>query len=515
MSILSYPLLTAKRLHYIVVGVIFVILCVAIYYTGTHGRLVIKNAGDKDITIYTVGSNNENQPADKVRNGAFIKSADYMIKNDSDGYSRFAHATVKGWLQPTVVELEPIKSADLSRSAALTYENFFQSDNQTLISLTDLSGYASGYTEHKNGDAFGNAYTDISFPQPLRSVSVLKNGQIIGLNNQSTVQLYSFKTRSFADIATIASTVQNHDVEGEDTNASILTPVIKRSSDVTSEMAGLYRPNSLDFYIVNTASRQTNRFALSLKPTDNIVFDVTDKSFVYINTPIDTETTTNKARDEERNFTFKATMQTIKGEDETTINLGSAKNITDIALSSSGQYLAVIKDSHLWIYRVSDSSVVMADIFQPTTQLFWNKDNLYRLTVEQGLAVFNTKSQQLTPIKVSGYGDLSFSVATPLDSKVYLSAFNKHEDSELADGYVIDLAKNDTGTTEKLSKNLPYIGRGYDITYLDNTIYIRTKYVPTTANDPYTAQLKKQATDTLNSLFDSGTLTKSKVIYVN
>lgn len=506
---------TQKQTRYLIVGAVFILVCLGLYYVATHGRLVVDNLGDKEITLTGLQDTGLATNSTVIGSGAFVKRGDYVISNETSGYARLAHVTVKGWLGTTTVELEPISDANINRVAALTYENFFQADDQTLVSLTNLSNFASGYTIHKNDDAFGNRYTDVAFPDNIRTVSITQNGQLLGIDSESRIQTYSFGSKTFTNIGSVdddADPKEHTDAHDEE---SILTTSIKRSSTVTSDAAGVYVPRTRALSVVNSQTRQAKQFTLPLSPTDTAVFDTNDKRYAYVESPLDTEELSRTAEDEERNLTFKVTIRTLDGTERKTVELGEAKGVTDIALAPSGEYLAVIKDSRLWVYKTADNSIVMADLLHPTTQLFWNDSKLYRLTVEQGLGVFNTETKQLVPIKMSGFGSLAYSVATPMGSKIYLSAFNKNEDSELADGYIIDLDSRDTKITEQLSKQLPYNGDSYEITYLNNTIYIRSNYLARTVNDPYLAQIRAEARAKVDELINKDILAQCQVVFVN
>lgn len=507
--------LTQKQTRYMILGIVLILACLGLYYIGTHGRLTVSNLGDKEITLTTLQGEGLVTDSSIIRSGAFVKSGEYVLSNKTEGYSRLARVTVRGWLANTTIELEPMKSANINRAAALTYENFFQADDQTLVSLTSLSNFASGYTIHKNDDAFGSEYTDVAFPSVLQTVGITKSGQLLGLDSESRIQTYSFGTKTFTPLKSIAEDVNPKEHNDSHDEESPLTPTIKRSSNTTSDVAGAYVPRSRSLHIVNSQSRQTQKVTLPLSPSDSATFDTTDKKYVYVESPIETEERSNDPHDEERNQTYKATVRTLDGNERTTVELGKAKDIADIALSPSGEYLAVIKDSRLWVYKTSDGSVAIADLLHPTTQLFWNDSKLYRMTVEQGLGVFDTATQQLVPIKMSGFGSLAYSIATPIGSKIYLSAFNKNEDSELADGYIIDLDSKDTQITEKLSKQLPYRSNSYEITYLNNTIYIRSSYLARTVNDPYLNQIRDEARAKVNELIDKTTLAQSHIVFTN
>lgn len=506
---------TQKQKLYLILGITLTLVCFGVYYVATHGRLVVKNLGDKDITLTNLKGQGVVTDSSTIRSGGLVKSGEYVISNETEGYSRLARVTVKGWLNTTNIELEPLGTANLSRSAALTYENFFQADDQTLVSLTNLTNSASGYTVHRNDDAFGSRYTDVAFPDVLQAVGITKEGKLLGLDSQSRIQTYSFTSKSFTSLKSIEEEVNPKEHDDTHDDITPLSPTIKRSSDMAGDAAGVYVPRSSTLHLVNTKSQQTQKFTLPVGPNDSAVFDMTNTKYAYVETPVETGKLSNMTDDEERNRSFKATIRSFDGSERTTLTLGDAKDVSHIALSPSGDYLAVIKDSRLWVYKTNDNSVAIADLLRPTTQLFWNGSKLYRLTVEQGLSAFDTRTQQLIPVKMSGFGSLAYSVATPIGSKIYLSAFNKNQDSELADGYVIDLSNRDTKITEHLSKALPYSGDSYEITYLNNTIYIRSNYLARTANDPYLAQVRKEARAKVDELIDATILTQCQVVFVN
>lgn len=506
---------TQKQKLYLILAIILALAFFGLYYVATHGRIVVENLGSKDITLTNLNGHGEVTDNSTIRSGGFVKSGEYVISNESEGFSRLAHVTVKGWLRTTSIRLEPLGSANLSRSAALTYENFFQAEDQSLVSLTNLTNSASGYTVHRNDDAFGSGYTDVAFPDVLQAVSITKEGKLLGLDSQSRIQTYSFASKSFTPIKSIEEEVNPKEHDDTHDDITPLSPTIKRSSDMAGDVAGVYVPRSSTLHLVNTQSQQTQKFVLPIGPNDSAVFDTTNTKYAYVETPVETDKLSSTTDDEERNRAFRATIRTFDGSQRTTLTLGDAKDVSHIALSPTGDYLAVIKDSRLWVYKTSDNSVAIADLIRPTTQLFWNGSKLYRLTVEQGLSVFDTKTKQLVPIKMSGFGSLAYSVATPIGSKIYLSAFNKNQDSELADGYVIDLNNTDTKITEQLSKKLPYSGDSYEITYLNNTIYIRSSYLARTANDPYLAQVRKEARAKVDELIDATILAQCQVVFVN
>ena len=117
-----------------------------------------------------------------------------------------------------------------------------------------------------------------------------------------------------------------------------------------------------------------------------------------------------------------------------------------------------------------------------------------------------------------GVSNLSFSEMTPLGSKIYLTAYDPENPSELPDGYEIDLAKKNDGITARLSSELPYKGNEYEISYLRDTIYIRTNYFPLSnspAEQQKLASIHKEAQDKVSELIDAATLKKLTVTFTN
>lgn len=504
-----------RKIRLAIAALVVIIVGLLIFYLGTHGRVIVENPGEKSLTIVKLESDGTHSDPIDIPNGSFISSGTYIVRNISEGSERFARVSVPRWLGNATINFGNNPAAKTTKLAALTYEHFFPADDGSLVSYSDLGGYAAGYTTHPANDAFGGNYSDTGFEDELTSPTITNSGQLLGIgHHDEKLERYSFGAKTFTDIAGADIQMPNRVESEEDVT---LFPKIQRSNDVNSNQVGIYEKKKGLLKTVD-GSGNVRSIQADINNSRSIVFDVNDSAWAAVEATTDQEG--NAALEhEDISLSYAVNIHSLTGNKTTTISLGDASVINAIALSPSGEFVAVLKDGELWVYEVPSKKVVMVQPFAITNRIFWNNTKLYALTSDTGISVFDTKTNQLLPVSVTTAGHLSFSNATPLGSKLYVTAYNTKEDSELPDGYVIDLTQGSDNITEVLVKKLPYSGEDYDINFLGNTIYVRINYFPKNPSDPVEIKrienIKKDASRKVQSLIGTDTLKKCTVTFVN
>ena len=489
-----------------------------IYYLATHGRIVIENiAGDSYSLAKVNDTDSTFGDVETVKNGALISSGTYALKNDQNGIERLAYVTVPRWLGTVSVTFKSNPSAQTSRIAALTYENLFTADNGSLVSYSALRNYAAGYTVHANDDAFGGDYVDKEFESNLVSPTPTSTGQLIGLSTGS-LSRYSFVTQRLEPIRGVAINALRDGGESEEDITRI--PKIQRSSDANSGMIGIYQKTKETLDVVDETGKATN-YKIALKNERSLTFDINKNAWAIVetDTPINTTRPTSEesVHEEETLLEYKAITYDVSNKKTDELPLGTGVAVTEIALSPTGKYLAAIKDGRLWVYDTASKRAVFAHPFTLTNRIFWRGDSLYSLSSENGLSTLTPQTEQMLGVDI-GIGSLSFSEMTPFGSKLYVTAYDPKNPSDLPDGYEIDLNKKNDGITARLASKLPYKGDEYEISYLRDTIYIRTNYFPLSnspAEQQKLASIRKKAQDKVSELIGTSTLKKLTVRFAN
>ena len=507
-------MLDPKKIRLIIVIAVISLVGGVIFYLGTHGRVVVKNPGDKTLSIIRLhGNGTYAEPVD-IGNGSIITSGNYVVKNGVNGLSRLAHVSVPGWLMSAEISFAPNPSAKTTRLAALTYERFFTADNGSLTSYSDINGYLTGYTTHPADDAFAGSYTDTSFPEDISTPTITRDGQLLGISTHEDALLkYSFKTGAFTDIAGVGIKLPGR-VEAE---ADLtLLPKIQRSSDVNSGLVGIYEKKQNAIKTLD-ASGKASVFLSKINNSRSIVFDANDTAWAVVETP-PASSVAGDVEDEDVDLTYSITVHNTVDNVVKTVPIGSAKVVSGVAVSPSGKFVAALKDGELWVYQVDNQQAVLVDLFATTTRLFWDKSKLYALSTDAGINVFNTDTLQLLPVSLDTGNNLSFSDGMMFGSKLYFTAYNSKQDSKLPDGYVIDLDQKSDGIHEELAKKLPYKESLFEMSYLANTIYIRVNYFDDSGDQTTYAkrveEIKARANAKLSGLINPDILKRCKVVFV-
>jgi hypothetical protein len=500
-----------QKIRIILVGFIGLCLLGIIYYVATHGRVSVTNLGSDTVSIVKINKQSRDDIVD-VKNGSFLRSGEYVVRNQSAETDRMAFVEVKGWLRTTTVTYETVKAAQTSRVAGLTYENLFRSDTGALVSYSDLTDYTPGYTTHPVNDAFGARYSETPLEEELFSPVATNDGRILGYHEGSLFS-YSFKDQKLSPLGNgSVSQPTREEAEADIT----LFPEIHRSSDMNSSAVGILQKTDKTLRVFKGSTE--TRYPAPVKNTRATVFDVNDKGFVYIDAASDVPEDA-AAEHEEEPIRYTAKLYDFTSKQTRDVALADAIAVSHVALSPDGKYVASLHDGELWVYEVSSGRVVMANPFTPTNQLYWRGSKLYALTNETGLNVYDTASSQMVSLNIGASDKLSFTNVIPQGSKLYVTAYNTNQDSELPDGYVIDLEKADDGLTGILASKLPITGSSYDINYLGNTVFVRINYYPRNGNSPEAAaqleRLKNQAASRLKQEFGNKTLSRLTIVYQN
>lgn len=489
------------------------LLLVGLLYTViTHGRISITNLGDTTIEIIKLDGA-ERGDIVEVKNGAFLKSGSYIIRNTASGVDRMAQVTIPRWLQAAQLTYQQPQTAKTSRLAGLTYENFFKADSGSLVSFTDLSEYTPGYTIHPADDVFGGKYSDVGMAEALFSPVNTRDGKLVGFHDTELLT-YSFATRQFTPFGDGRIAYPGREAIEEDVT---LIPKLKRSSDLASNRVVIYEKSAKKLRMID-GTNKTEAYDVTIANPRSVTFDGNAKGFAFVNTS--TDITTDAEKDEEDNdLTYEATIYHTDTKQTMQVDVGSAKVVADIALSPSGGMVATIKDGELWVYEVSSGDVVMANPFTNINRLYWKGTTLYALSNDSGMNVYDSGTRQLLSMDLGDDDDIVFSNFIPVGDRLYATAYNTKQDSQLPDGYGIDLDTKSDGITESLARQLPYRDDDLEINYLGNTIYVRINYYPRNGNSTEAQQelatLKSRANDKLKEMFGTELLKKTTVRFIN
>lgn len=496
-----------QRLRPVLLSVLVVIISLLVFYVATHGRVYLSNQGDEMVSIVKIRNDQTLEPLKDIKNGAILGSGLYMIQNNSDGSQRVAHIKVPRWLQRVSVTYQNSPTASVQRSAALTYENYFNTEQGELLSFTDLNDYISGYTTHSPTDAFGGKYKDIPLERDIYSPVVSSKGTVIGLT-EGEISEYSPSSKQYTQLM---------QVETENETATGVTSDIKiqRSSNVESDVIGLYEGAKKQLTILG-GIKKTQTYKDVDVGTLNIIYDITDKGWVSVRNTASAEKTID-VKDEEKKNLYKLSVYSRSSETPKVLDIGQVSSVGAVALAPDMKHVAVEKDSQLWVYETETGKVVMMNAFTNTNKLFWYNAKLYSLSTDLGISVFNPESKQLVSVGLGGNGTLSFSNITPVGTKLFFTAFEKNGSSKLPDGYILDLMGKKSNIAEDLAKKLPYSTNQYDINYLHTTIYIRINYYNRSGDTPETLakieSIKSEAKEKLESLVSKETLANTSVVF--
>lgn len=449
-------MINATLIKRIMIGFVVAVIILIVYGIASHGRLSISNIGDEELQIVNISKNSLGDET-TIKNGAIVKSGLYAVRNDKSSDFRLANVTVPGWLQSVEVTYSSQKHAQIDRAAALTYENFLQTNSGKLISFTNTDGALQEYSEHNTGDAFGGKTTNHQLYGSLSSPVTTNDGNVIGVGMDGELSTYSFDTGITTTIPLDKTLVM-----GDDTTGNLF-----RSKDSSSTSIGVYTStdNTVSLFTGN-GKRVDKTLSGNSHYTGN--FDINNTDWAYI-------TSDGKLNENDDNEvrSFFINISPYDKDSLVKIDIGSARAVNEIAISPDSKHVAVIKNDQLWVYAVSSKKVVFVDMFTNPNQLFWNKNNLYSVSVEGGIIRFNTDTMQSSNVLDNSSDKLNFTNILPLGSKIFLTAYTKNNDSNLPDGYIVDLNKEDNGLTAKLSAVLPTKGSDYEASFLGSTIYIR------------------------------------------
>lgn len=495
----------SRRLRLITIGFGLILLGLLVFYIATHGRLSLSNQSGAMISVVKVRGNQTLEPLTDIKNGAFLSSGTYMVQNNSNGSQRVATVKVPGWLQEASITYQSTPTASIEKRAALTYENFFATEQGELLSFTDINDYLSGYTTHNPADAFGGRYTDIPLATDLYSPVVSAKGTIIGFSEQ-TVNEYSPSTKLYTPLLTL-ETEADTEISG-----SIR---LQRSSNVESGTVGLYEEGSKKLTLLDASGKTQSYKDVDMGNT-GVIYDVTDTAWVTVKNTRTAERS-EKLKDEERKVPYVLTVFTRGSKAINTIDIGQATSVGAVALSTDGKHVAVEKDAQLWVYETSSGQVVMVNAFTNTNRLLWYKDKLYSLSTDRGISVFDTTSKQLLTVGLGGDDNLSFSNVIPIGTKLFFTAYSINQSSKLPNGYVLDLTGSAEKSSDELAKRLPYSTDQYDINYLGKTVYIRINLYSRSGDTPeFIARVeavKKEAENQLKTLLSDETRKQIETVF--
>ncbi len=496
--------LQMKRLRMLILFIGITLTVFAAFYIATHGRITVTNKSDEIISVVQINKDQTLGKIVDIKNGAILKSGNYVVQNNVSGAQRVGQISIPGWLQGKILAYDTLSNVSVNRSAALTYENYFKTSTGELVSFTNLNDYISGYTLHNPTDAFGGKYTDIPLEEDIYSPVITKNGTIIGVVDGS-ISEYNVATKQFTSIKTIETEVRS------DVTSAIR---LQRSKNIESGAYGVYEGTEKRLNVLGIENTQT------YKDIDfgnrNAVYDVNDIGWVRVK---NTEENKDKAKleEEEKKLPYSLDLYSYKSKDQKRINIGSASQVGSVALSGDSKYIAVEKDSQLWVYDANTGQVIMVNAFTNTNKIFWYNNKLYSLSTDQGLSVFNPKNNQILSLGTSGDDNLSFSNAVPLGSMIYFTAFSRGTSTKLPDGYVIDLENKGSSFSKELTQKLPFSSNQYDIGYLGSVIYVRINYFNRSGDTPEALatveKIKSLATQKLNSLLSKETLKNTTIVF--
>lgn len=435
-----------------------------VLYAATHGRVVITNKGEDTLSITALEQSGVSLESKDIKNGAFVASGSYVVRNNESGQIRIAHIDVPRWFGAAKVKFDEIKTAKIERVAALTFENLAPADNGNLVSYTTTDGFISSYTTHQPGDAFGGKSDNSSLDTFLTSPVSLNDGRIAALTKEN-LGIYSFTTDKVIDIVPVESEVRENVVN---------MPKLQRSSDLNSNAFGVYQGMENKLTVVDDQNQIVTYDSIP-KSSRAATFDLNRSGWVVARESRSAESS-DTAEGEEERLPYEVTVYNAQTKDRKTIAIGLSDDVSHIALSPDAKYVAVTKSNYLWVYEVSSGQVVMVDPTSNVNQLFWNKAKLYALTTEFGFTVFDSEKKQLLPLSFNKDRNLAFSQAIPRGGSLYVTAYNTNEESKLPDGYVINLSEASDGVTEVLSSVLPIKNDDFNANYLGSTIYVRQSY---------------------------------------
>ncbi|HEX8390340.1 MAG TPA: hypothetical protein VF597_02895, partial [Candidatus Saccharimonadales bacterium] len=485
-----------RKLRLIIVAVVAVIILLCIYTAATHGRLVIRNLGDEEVSIVKI-TDKDIETTETISNGAFVGSGEYVVKNNKDSHERLITVRVENWFRTTSITYDELKTAATKRVAALTYEHLVPLTDGSFASYTDLNSYSDGYSLHPANDPFGGKVKDIAIMTTFASPVSLNDGRLVGVVDD-TLSAYSFQTQKITPYSTIKIPPAADDI-------LVDPPSLQRSSDVGDQTIGILQVNDSKPLTMVTASGTTNQYTVKGEGDLKEKFDINQAyaANLFESRKIN-DAKNNEAEDIPSDY--RVVVSELATQTSTTVSVGTAKSISAVTIDSSGEYIAVIKDDYLYIYH-KDGSLVAANPFTVANQLFWRQGKLYVLSTDVGISVFDPATTQLSPISTSTSGTLSFSNAAIYSSGIYVTAYSKKEDSKLPDGYVIDLAAASSQDEVKLAENLPYEGTNFDMNYLNDTVYIRldvfARDETTQTFKDYLASVEYRAREKLKSLIGS------------
>lgn len=490
-----------KRINILGVGAAITFVFAALWYIATHGRLQISNNIDPVITVIRLNNDQTFSETFDIKNGAWLPRGSYMVQNNQQGKQRVAQLVIPGWLGQAKLQYEPSINISVSRVAALTYEHFFKTNTGELVSYTDLNNYISGYTVHNPSDAFGGKYVDVSLPADIYHPLVTNSGTLIGVVGDA-VNEYDFSTKNYTELHKLTASASQTVKEG--------VKLVRSSVDKSSATA-LYEDEAHKMSIFGLSKDYTySNISLSSKSG---VFDVNDYGWGGI---VSKDNENKKQEDEKQSFSLA--LYTHGNTQSKNIGLGTATQISSLALSPNNHYAAVEKDSQLWIYDTANGEVVMFNAFTNTNRIFWHNDKLYSLSTDLGISSFDPLSKQLRSVGLDGEDELSFSSTEQVGSQLFLTAFSRAKDSKLPDGYVMNMEQESNGLTSSLAQKLPYLSSQYDISYLHENIYVRIKYYSRSGDTPETLneieKIKKQAETKLSSLLPKDVLNKTEIIFI-
>ncbi len=479
------------------------ILSSLLYAAATHGRVSIKNLGSKSVYVTPI-VNGELGVTKEVSNESFLRSGTYVIRNNLSGFPRSITVSVPRWWQTTSVTYQPAPNFNLTRTAALTYENYFRVNDKP-ISFASVDDTTTTYTVHSDTDAFGGKYTDVRLPEPLTQTITTSSGDLLGIRSR-TVKKYSFATGSFTDILPI------------DWNSEHI--LLQRSSNTDSDVIALYQPASGRFDAITAKNNQSKQLGDILSAEDKysvVAIDANETTYAFVSTK--RESASHDDSEEGHHlYTYSAYVSPINAAAKKQFSLGQAAELTAIAVSPSGKFLAALKDGAVWVYNTNSGAIEFAGPFQDAEQILWRGDVLYSVSPQKGISIYDTKTRELVPVRIARAGDLTLSKITAVNSKLYVTAFSKNYESDLPDGYELEPVKESDGITGKLSTILPYKGEEYEISYLRNTVYIRVNYFPlqnSVAEQQKLASIRKEAQDKIPQLIDAETLRKLTIAFAN
>lgn len=470
-----------------------------LYYLGTHGRIVVTNQVDDSITITPLNNPDDALIPTDISNGGLVKSGVYTALNADKGQVRLARVEVGGWLSATTITYGDIKTAHVARKAALTYENFLPIDDSSFASFTDIDGYASRYATHPADDPFGGKSDETTLAIDLTSPVVIPNGTVLGFT-ENNLSSYTFTDKRYNPITPIETEV-SPDVD--------TFPVLSRSSDIDSSSAIVLEGEKNTIKIIDTANVTT--ISVPEVGSRGGMVDVNNAGWIYATNSSEIENKSGTNEDEETKLPYTITFGTKRSSSTTSIDIGRASYLSGVALSPDGKYVAASRDGYVWVYDTESKKPIIANPATNTTQLMWRGTKLYTLSADLGVMVFDTTTNQILPISLSASENLSFSKAIPIGNTLYVTAYTAQQDSKLPDGYMIDLMTPSDGLTEALVKKLPISTEEYDISYLNSTIYIRTRNV--TASPSEIEATKKAAQKRLEEAVPASIIQRCKVVY--